>query len=140
MLKVRFSIVTDRVLSTRIESESETCEFLFTDSAGDPLSPLIDGLVSLRRSLRLDRTVSFLEEPDFIDLTFSKHSEDRVLLQVVRRGKSLEFSYTGDCSSVVLSFWRGLRLLEESFSTQNAVWCHGSTRMFEGLPALREPV
>lgn len=138
MFRIRFGVVTRSSMIMRIESSSSVFEFIFTDAAGNPIPLLIDDLICLKKSLQLERTISFLEEPDFVEIKLSKCSEDKVNLVVLRQNSPPELSYTTDCDSILLAFWRGLRLLEETLLQENYTWSHGIGDMFKNLPVLRD--
>lgn len=115
----------------------ESIEFIFTDAAGDPFSELIDALICLRKSVSFERTIKFLEEPGFIDLTINKLSSNESTITIHRQGPKPGFSYTAPCGVILLGFWRGLRLLQENFKQGKVTnWCNGRARPFENLNEL----
>ena len=124
MLKVRFRFATQRNCLMLFSTDTEALEFHFSDCAGDPLSPLIETLISLHNLVKTKRRVSFCQEPGFVFLELNKVSEEEVVLTVNEENEPPKLTYVSDWRSLAFSFWRGLRLFQENFPQEQGVWAH----------------
>lgn len=124
MFKVRFSLLSRRLMCLKLSTPDSEFEFQFTDSAGDPFGELIDSLVCLIAPQKVAKTSSFCTEPGFVDLVFDKVSLERIEFAASFRDGQEILSYSDSPRTIVLGFWRGLRHLEQEFAeVPEDFWC-----------------
>lgn len=137
MLKVRFSYREKYTFTLSLSTETQSVDFQYTEF-GDRISLLIDDLIAVQSSVEIERQVDFCEEPKFVYLKFDKESEKEVFVTVSGGSYPLQFLYKSDCRSIVLAFWRGLRLLEEALPQDETLWIE--PRPFQNLKRLGDLV
>jgi len=121
--KLSFGVPSAGWLPVRLELEGKALEFAASDALADPIEQLCNSLLDIAAG-RESKTDWFLE-PDSYEFSFSL-AEERVTLNVdlverrtlnlqdLPQKRSCVFSWSGPPSSIVTSFWRGLKKLEHA--------------------------